>query len=92
MVVRVEIVWHSIRNIQNRVENNLTVSVEVDPVHWWIGLLAQTLVKVDIVLFINIVLVSQPQSLVGVDLLPFVDGFFDFLSLWLLFLLGLLDF
>jgi hypothetical protein len=42
----------------------------VHPVHGRVGLLADALVEVNIVLVINIVLVSQPQSFIGIDELP----------------------
>lgn len=53
-------------------------------------MLAQTLVKINVVFFINVILVSQPEGLVSVDLLPFEYCFLDFFGLWLLFLFGLL--
>lgn len=40
------------------------------PVHGRVGLLADALVKVNIVLVINVVFVSQPQSFICVDEFP----------------------
>lgn len=45
-------------------------------------MLAQTLVEVDVVLFIDLILVSKPQSLFSVDLIPFKNCFLYFFRLW----------
>jgi hypothetical protein len=60
MVVGVEIVWDPVGDVQDGVEDNLTVSVEMDPVHWRVGLFTQAFVKIDVILFINVILISQP--------------------------------
>lgn len=91
MIVLVEVIRHSVGNVQNRVEDNLTVSVEVDPVHGRVRLFAKTLVKIDVILFVDFVLVPQPQSLVSVDLFPFENCFLYFLCFLLLGLVCLLD-
>lgn len=46
-------------------------------------MLAQTLVEVDVIFFVNLILVSEPQSLLSVDLIPFENCLLYLFSLWL---------
>jgi hypothetical protein len=92
MVIGVEIVRDSVGNVQDGVEDDFTIGVEMDPVHWGIGLFAQAFVKIDVIFFINVVLVFQPQGLVSVDLLPFINCFLDFLGFLFFLFFSLLDF
>lgn len=94
MVIGIKILWYSIRDVQDRIEHNLPIGVEMYPVHRWVRLFAKRLEEVNIILFINVILVSQPQRLLSVYLLPFVNCSFDFLCLFVfgLFYLQVLTF
>jgi hypothetical protein len=86
IVILVEIIRNSIGNIKNRIEDNLTLGVEMYPIHGRIGLSAYTFVEINIILFINIVLISQPKCLVYVNLfvLPYFSFYFLFFLLFCL--------
>ena len=58
VVVLVEILWNSVWNVQNGVENNLTISIEMNPIHRRVRLFAQALEEIDVVLFVDFIFVS----------------------------------
>jgi len=90
VIVVEEIDGCSVGYVEYGGEHDLSVSVEVDPVHGRVGLFTDAFVEIDVVLFVDIVLISQPESFVFVDLLPLVDCSFDFFSFW--FVCFLFDF
>lgn len=51
----------------------------MDPVHGRVRLTGQALVKIDVVFVVDIVFLSKPEGLLGVDSLPLEDGLFHFL-------------
>ena len=61
---------NSVGDVQYRYEYNLSLSVEMHPVHRGVRLPTYTFVEFNVVLVIDVVLVSQPESLVGVDEIP----------------------
>lgn len=71
VVVVVEVEGDAIRDVKNRGEDDFSFRIEMDPVHGGIRLFADAFVEVDVVLFVYIVLVSQPQSFVCINSLPF---------------------
>ena len=58
VVVLVKIVWSSVGNVEDRGKNNFSFGVEMDPVHWRVGLPRKAFVEVNVVFIIDIVLFS----------------------------------
>lgn len=81
VVIVEEVEGSSVGDIEDRSEDDFSFSIEVNPVHWGVGLLADAFVEIDVVLIIDIVLLSQPDCLVCVDSLPFPNCSLDLLCL-----------
>jgi hypothetical protein len=47
-----------VRNIKDGGKYDLSFCVEMDPVHWGIGLLADAFEEIDVILLIDVVLIS----------------------------------
>ena len=87
VVVIVEINGGAVRDVEKGCENDFSFCAEVDPVHGRIGLPADTLVEINIVVVVDVILLSQPKSLICIYLLPFVNCLLYFLFFNLLVLL-----
>ena len=61
---------NSVGDVQDRYEYDLSLSVEMHPVHRRIRLPTYAFVEFNVVFVIYVVLVSQPESLVSVDEVP----------------------
>ena len=61
---------NSVGDVQDRVENDLPLGVEMHPVHRGVRLPTYAFVELNVILVVDVVLVSQPESLVGVDEVP----------------------
>lgn len=92
VVVRVKIIRGSVGNIEDRCENNLSLSVKMDPIQWRIRLLWQTLVKLNVIIFIKIFFISQPNGFISIYLFPLFGLLFDFLLLLIFSFFSDLDF
>ena len=58
VVVLIEIIGNSVRNVENSGEDDLSFGVEVDPVHRRIWLFTDAFVEIDVIFIINIVFLS----------------------------------
>lgn len=80
VVVVVEIKRGSVRNVEKCCEHDLAFCAEVNPVHRRVGLFAHALIKVNVVIIIDVILLSQPKSFISIDLFPFENCLFYLLS------------
>jgi hypothetical protein len=73
VIVVEEVDGCSVGDVENGGEHNFSIGIEVNPVHGRVGLFADALVEIYVILFVDIVLISQPQGFVLVDSFPFID-------------------
>lgn len=57
----------------------------MDPVHWRVRLFTDTFVEINVILIVDIILISKPEGFIVVDSLPF-----PYFSFYFLFLLAFL--
>ena len=85
VVLAIEIVWGSVGNEKNGSKHNLSFSVKMNPVHRRVGLLRQALIKIDVIILVEVVLVSEPDCFINIDLFPIVFCLLYFLWFFAVF-------